>query len=456
MSDLRGRASRWAPAIDETRARAVLEVVHTVVSKLSSKPILNRAIAETQSQTAFPETVQWIPYSISQGYAGLAVLWAQMDACFPGNGWDLAGREHLALAARNLERNGNAPLGIFSGLTGVAFAAWQLSKGGTRYRRLLQTLDNAIVVRTIDLANRLKGANGCAVSEFDVISGLAGVGAYLLCRADDAACAGCLRVALEALVTLLNSPEDLPRWYTPAKRIGDAKTAALYPHGCLNCGLAHGIPGPLALLALAHLNGISTEKLPAAITRTADWLCDNRCDDAWGANWPTAVAIQSHEDSGELYAGSALAACGGPSRSAWCYGTPGVARALWLAGQAVGQKSYKDLAISAMEAVFRRPREERQIDSPSFCHGVAGLLQVTLRFANDSDDSIFRSAIDSLLQQILDAYAQEFPVGFRHLEIGSNQLDQPGFLDGASGIAAVLLAAATNIPPVWDRLFLLS
>src|SRR5215204_4002820 len=37
------------------------------------------------------------------------------------------------------------------------------------------------------------------------------------------------------------------------------------------------------------------------------------------------------------------------------------------------------IAVDAMQAVYRRPVEARNIDSPTFCHGVAGLLQVTLR-----------------------------------------------------------------------------
>lgn len=383
-----------------------------------------------------------------------------MDECFPGEGWDVAGREQLALAAHDLEQYHEVPLGIFAGLAGVAFAAWQLSKGGTRYRRLLHTLDAAIIPRTLTLANGVKRADGCSVSEFDAISGLAGIGAYLLCRKDEAACMDCLSSVVEALVHLLGPGENLPRWHTPGRLVLDEKSHELYPQGWLNCGLAHGIPGPLALLSLAHWNGISVYNLPQAIARTADWLCDNRCDDGCGVNWPTAVALECDDETGQLAAASAQESSG-TSRCAWCYGSPGIARALWLAGEAVGCRRYRDMAIAAMEAVFRRPVKERRIDSPSFCHGIAGLLQIALRFtddffANDLENDAFRCGIDGLLQQIFESYSPEFLVGFRNLEIGTNEVDQPGFLDGAAGIAAVLLAAATNVQPCWDRLFLLS
>lgn len=457
MPGLARQLFAWSSPTNETTAETALDIARAVAWKLRSQEVLARAVEATQRQTAFPGTVQWVPHCVALGYAGLALLWAQMDVCFPDEGWDLLGREHLTLAARDLELQDYSQLGIFGGLTGVAFAAWQLSRDGMRYRRLLQTLDDAIVPRTLALASTVGSRNGCSVSEFDAISGLAGIGGYLLCRVEDSACKECLVRVVQALIDLLDEThDDLPRWHTPASFVGDDKSREIYPHGWLNCGLAHGIPGPLALLSLTSLKGVFVPGMQDVIARTADWLCANRHDDLWGVNWPTAVPIAHDGDAGRLYAGSASASPGGPSRCAWCYGSPGIARALWLAGEAIECQRYRDMAISAMEAVFRRPVKERRIDSPSFCHGVAGLLQITLRFANDLGNDAFRNEIDALLQQLYGSYSSEFLIGFRHLEISDNKLDQPGFLDGAPGIAAVLLAAATNAPPTWDRLFLLS
>jgi hypothetical protein len=154
--------------------------------------------------------------------------------------------------------------------------------------------------------------------------------------------------------------------------------------------------------------------------------------------------------------GRAEAAPDGPSRCAWCYGSPGVARALWLAGDALGRDDYRELAIAAMEAVFRRPITVRRIDSPTFCHGVAGLLAITLRFANDTGASVFTDASRILTQQLLESYQPDSLLGFRNIEFADQEIDQPGLLDGAPGVALVLLAAATNVDPTWDRLFLLS
>jgi lantibiotic biosynthesis protein len=109
-----------------------------------------------------------------------------------------------------------------------------------------------------------------------------------------------------------------------------------------------------------------------------------------------------------------------------------------------------------MEAVYRRPIRQRGIDSPTFCHGVAGLLQVTLRFAHDTGLPLFIDAAQTLTEQLLVAYRPESLVGYVSLEPGDNPVDRPGLLDGAAGVAMVLLAAATDVEPEWDRLFLIA
>ncbi len=190
----------------------------------------------------------------------------------------------------------------------------------------------------------------------------------------------------------------------------------------------------------------------------ADFLCEHRYDDEWGVNWPNAVPIEpvGEAGGGALRAGSARSASEGPSRCAWCYGSPGIARALWLAGEALDRDDYRRLAVSAMEDVFRRPVETRGIDSPTFCHGVAGLLAITLRFADETRSPFFVEASRTLVRQLLDSYRPESLLGFRNIEHGDYEMDQPGLLDGAPGVALALLAAATSVEPTWDRLFLLS
>jgi hypothetical protein len=421
------------------------------VAGRSTEPArIEAALSAANRQTHFPNGLHWDPAGVAQGDAGLALLCAYVDACSPGQGWDFTAHGFLETAARAAERNGVRPTGLFTGLSGLAFVAWSLSRDGARYQRLLLELEDALLPQATRLAEALVGSEGVPVGDFDLISGLSGVGAYLLCRLDRPEVRAALEGVLSGLVALTRPGRATPAWYTPPALMADQGMAARYPTGNLNCGLAHGIPGPLALMSLALREGVEVPGLAESIRETSRWLIDQSFHDSWGVNWPTAVAIEP-----------ALEADGSapppePSRAAWCYGSPGVARALWLAGEAVDDVSLRKLAVSAMEAVYRQPISYRRIDSPTFCHGVAGLLQITLRFAHDTRMPIFTEAAGALMAQLLASYDPDRVMGYFNLEPAGNAVDQPGLLDGAAGVPMVLLAAATAVEPSWDRLFLLS
>jgi hypothetical protein len=126
-----------------------------------------------------------------------------------------------------------------------------------------------------------------------------------------------------------------------------------------------------------------------------------------------------------------------------------------LAGTAINCARYCDLAVAAMKAAVMKPREERGIPSPTFCHGVAGLLQITLRFSGDNGLPVFHRAAHELIAELIAAYEPESLLGYRSNDAGHARCDNPGLLDGAPGVALVLVAAS-GVEPAWDRLFLLA
>jgi lantibiotic biosynthesis protein len=444
--------SRWTPTLPPALATRAVGVARDVAQRLADPQRVALAISAAPKQTAYPRAVRWQAQGMAQGDAGLALSCAYLDACFPDERWDRISHSYLAVATEAAERSTYSSASLFGGLAGLAFAAWSLSRGGTRYQRLLVTLDHTLLGQIAGQADNLERVTtkGVAFGEFDAVSGLAGVGAYLLNRPDNPAAAQALRALLRSLVALARDDADLPRWWTPAHLMGNEETAALYPYGNLNCGLAHGIPGPLALMALALSNGIRVEGMEEVIDGLADWLIAYQVGDAWGVNWPYAVSLTVDglpEPAEAVRSGS---------RAAWCYGAPGVARALWLAGVARDRSEWRELAIEAMAAVYRRPFTDRQIDSPTFCHGVAGLLQATLRFSNETRLPMFTEAAGDLIEWLLSAYEPDSIMGYRDWEPGGTRVDQPGLLEGAAGVLLTLLAAATDIEPTWDRAFLLA
>jgi len=434
--------------VENHLATRALSVAREVAERCKDREQLLAANDAALKQTTFPQTIYWEPHGVAQGDAGIALMCSYFDACFPEEGWDKAGHEYLTWATRGVEATGARHTGLYSGLAGVAFSAQSLSREGSRYKKLLSSLDYSLSSQVLEPSTSLAGRHGVAVSEFDLIVGLSGVAAYLLQRGYEPPMDVALQAILDSMVALTEETEGIPHWYTPYHLLAGEGMAEHYPEGNLNCGLAHGIPGPLVVMALGLEAGLPVEGLREAVARTAQWLVRHQSRDQYGINWPTVVPYcpggkveQNQLDS---------------SRAAWCYGAPGVARSLWLAGRALGDENLQQLAIQGMEAIYRRPVEERRIDSPTFCHGVAGLLQVTLRFAHDTGLPVFADAASDLTEQLLSMYDPDRALGFCSIEPGGNPVDQPGLLDGAPGVALVLLAASLNVEPTWDRLFLLS
>ncbi|WP_327742797.1 lanthionine synthetase C family protein [Streptomyces europaeiscabiei] len=436
-----------APWLTPECATAAMAVAMDVADRFRSREPVTAAVEASVHQTAYPLSASWRPYSLAQGEAGLALMCGFLDSRFPQDGWDTVGRDYLQVAARGIERMASPPLGLFEGLSGLAFAARSLSREGTRYRNLQATLDRELVPQAIGLAHDPALLHvGLAYSQFDLIAGITGIGAYLLTRHAQDGPTGALQAVLTGLVAMTGQEESPPRWHTPPHLMGDEVMARQFPYGNVNCGLAHGIAGPLALMACAMLARVNVPGLPEAVRRLADWLVAQRIDGAEQAGWPAMIPLTEDGQYGRPEI----------SRTAWCYGTPGTARAIWLAGCALDKHKLREAAVEAMAAVYRRPTRQRAIDSPTFCHGVAGLLQITLRFAHDTGLPLFAQAAATLTQQILDLYEPDSLLGYRDVEPDGGRVDRPGLLTGSPGVALTLLAAVTETDPTWDRAFLLS
>jgi hypothetical protein len=238
---------------------------------------------------------------------------------------------------------------------------------------------------------------------FDVIYGLAGTSRYLIERN---------RPQLAGLVALCDSGPAEPNWFTPPEAIReDTAIAEWHDGGVYNCGLAHGIPGPLAAQSIAMRRGYAVPRQAEAIASVAEWLVSQRADDEWGLNWMSCVTPGGPPDI--------------PAHSAWCYGSPGVAHTLWLAGAALDVAKLQELAIEAMAAVYRRPWSERMLgDAPGLCHGVAGLLQITVRFANATSGAFFADEANELTERLLALYRPEIPTGDYSLSRATNSFHE--------------------------------
>jgi class I lanthipeptide synthase len=130
-------------------------------------------------------------------------------------------------------------------------------------------------------------------------------------------------------------------------------------------GMAHGIAGPLALLATAHTAGWSVAGQRTAIQGAAHWLLHWRTNAT--PRWPPYVIGDALDnDTAQPTAGR---------RDAWCYGAPGIGRALTLAGRALADPRLTEAGDTAIASLAERPAELWDVEGPTLCHGHAGVLQ---------------------------------------------------------------------------------
>jgi lantibiotic biosynthesis protein len=397
---------------------------------------------------------------LASGWSGLAVLFEHADRCRPDQGWAEAARGALGRAARIAAADPRrVPPGLAAGWAGVAFASAYLGRGGQRYqgwrRELGPHLEHAAQAAAVTVRDR---RDGWPFADFDHISGLAGMVAGIA-PADSPEALG---LVIDALAEGTVRESGQPPWSTGPEQVLKTAFGARYPDGLLNLSMAHGLAGVVAALAVA-----SGEVAGAVEEVGASGSDAGRChgrDGVVAALVVAAGALASAvwTDDGlvtlphVLPLGDGIGRREGPGRTAWCYGPAGAARALGMAGSVLDSPAYARLAVELLVGSLAQPAHVGQLGTPSFCHGVAGVLQIAARMAAVTSDPRVAALVPQLCKRLLDGFDADSLLGFRTLGPRGDREDAAGLLDGAAGVGLVLLSLAHRTEPGWDRAFLLS
>ncbi|WP_393101690.1 lanthionine synthetase C family protein [Streptomyces sp. LN325] len=252
-----------------------------------------------------------------------------------------------------------------------------------------------------------------------------------------------LECILRYMVRLLTEPlavagHQVPGWWTadgPRGLPEDSK----FSTGHANFGIAHGMPGPLALLALSSRAGTTVDgqeqALDDGITFLTTWA-EPTSEATLG--WPELLPLR------DFLKGPVSGAA--PGRPSWCYGTPGIGRALQLAGLARRNDAARQFAEHAVLGSITDARQLSQLEDTTLCHGWAGLLLTCDRIAADA---------------MAPAIARELTVLRSHLSARMVRNEIPengGLLSGSAGVLLTLHTLSTPRPTDlgWDRCLLLN
>jgi hypothetical protein len=364
--------------------------------------------------------------SLSRGLAGTALLHARLSAHHPE--FEAAAGLHWARAAQLNAFGPRRAGGIFNG-SGALAASLIL---GTPYlpdpspyhasvsRGIEWLAVRAAAIAAWQASRRERGEAGTPWQTYDLINGLAGIGAILLAaaRAGHADAETGLTAARDSLTAMITAPSGgRPGWWRSAPQ-HPAALADPHNRDAANTGLAHGIAGPLAFLAACQLAGHGGDPQAEAIGVAARWLLSWQADDGW----PPQVTAED-------LAGTAAAPSTRGRRDAWCYGTPGIGTALIAAGQALADPDLTGHGRRAIDAMSSRVGGW-DTEGPTLCHGSAGVA-LCARAAGSPATAGW--ATSELLAQCDPALA----FFFRHSDHGVTA-DDPGLLTGAAGIALLL------------------
>ncbi|MEV0274843.1 lanthionine synthetase C family protein [Streptomyces sp. NPDC050610] len=434
-SELRARAAEVAAELASRLADP--ERTASAVSTASATSTASAASASSTSSAASA----WSPLSLDGGHPGVALLFAELAHHDPA--LRASAHAHLAAAAAHLP--GPAATALYHGVPALAFAAHTARRTpqgyGGLFERLDPVLDRALRRALKGERDRLEqGRAGVPCSRYDLANGVTGLTRLLLSRRAEHH--DTLAEALSYLVRLARplpvNGEPAPGWWSPSGPSGDPTPDPAYPRGHVNFGLAHGISGPLAVLSAALRAGVHVPGARRAVAALARELLAHRTGEG---GWPALMPLERYG-----------AAPPPPARTAWCYGTPGTAVALFRAGQALDRADLRRTAVEALAADLDHPR---RVTDNALCHGRAGLLHICRVMAAESGSARLAARGDALAARLLADYDARRPYGYRFENGVENRV---GLLTGAAGIALSLHAYATDARPAsgWDAALLVS
>lgn len=375
--------------------------------------------------------------SLADGAAGAALF--HIESALAGTGqWETAHRWLNIVVHGGVLATTDSSL--YRGAPAVAFALHiAATDRHDQYAKARQAVDKAVTAlahRRVNKAlDRIARGDLPTMAEYDLISGLTGIGAHLLRHtSNDDALSRVLAYLVRLTDPLRHSGEPLPGWWT--EQDPHAATSRAFPGGHANLGLAHGIAGPLALLALATRRNIVVDGHLDAIERICAWLDTWRQHSDNGIWWPQWI---THADRR-----TGRPAQAGPLRPSWCYGTAGLGRAQQLAALATDDVRRRQIAEQALMSCLTDPQQLDRIGDASVCHGWAGLLLTVWRAATDAPSTTLGAHLPKLVDHLIDTVATESP--------------SDGLLEGYAGIALALHAAERGELPVseWDTCLLIN
>jgi lantibiotic biosynthesis protein len=371
--------------------------------------------------------------SLASGSAGISLFYAQVARAM---GSDDAVDRATASLDDAIDVVATEPLdtSLYAGFTGVAWATELFGKlldvrGDDRNGDVDEALSDFLALPRLEQA------------PFDLIFGLTGLGVYALERWPRGRAVDLAFLVVDHLRWRARRDEHGAYWWTPPSLLlGSSRDRS--PAGGVDLGVAHGVAGVIPFLARARALGIGGASTRSLLDGAVEWLLAHAVDTNLGPTIPAFIGAGAEPRR---------------TRSAWCYGDPGVAAALLVSGREARQPRWTDAGLQLALRAADRPAVDTGVMDAGFCHGSSGLAHLFNRMHQMTGEPRLAEAARFWLERTLD-YCELGRDASTPAIAGApgRPWNGVGVLEGAAGVGLVLLAASTTAEPVWDRMFLVS
>lgn len=367
--------------------------------------------------------------SLAGGDAGIALFFHYLDQARPDNPYHGAAEMLLERAIDSVAKH-NLWFDFFGGITGIAWACQHVLK--------IPAGDNSLDEADDGLADLLDTET--LPHLYELISGLAGYGVYALERWPRGRSKEILERVSKHLLDKAEKTDQGMTWPTPEHLIPNSRENK-HTGGDFNCGVSHGMPAVLGILAVCARLDINREPALLAVKDGVRWLLAQQSDAAEESRFPSTVG-----KTGEFF----------PSRQAWCYGDLGIAGLLAQVAHLTQDKDLAEQTVAIGLHAASIPEENDGIVDAPLCHGTAGAAHIFNRLYQISGNKDFLETASRWFERLLAMRSPGEGIGgFLSFSEGGYQ-PAAGFLEGSAGIGLAMLAATSNVEPAWDRILAMS
>lgn len=382
--------------------------------------------------------------TLSSGLPGLILLSSELTSLTSERKYSVRTGKYVNFLVKQMRNYGVLSDSLFSGVSGIGISILHLVEEHPEYHNLLISFNEYIKYYTLSKIENID-IKKISPTDYDIIEGVSGVLVYLLSQEQDEN-----DYIINRIINFLSEfslkNSTLTGFYVESKNQMSKTESKLYPLGCLNFGLAHGLAGVGAMLSYSKLKGYSNEKSIAAIKKIIMLYEKHELKNYMWKEGLSDIELKKTEKSNLQYEFI---------RDAWCYGSPGISLLYLYSSLALEDKKLKSKACNILKASIRR---SNGLEQSILCHGFSGAIEICLFFKKIYKTTDFDDCIKSLKEKLISDFREDMTYGFNTTAEFENikTKDNLGYLDGIIGILLTMIELNNlKVTTNWQRALLL-